>query len=33
LRYIGSEAAADMRNRAIATLEEYFGLEAAPAYR
>jgi D-alanyl-D-alanine carboxypeptidase len=33
LRYIGSEAATDMRNRAIATLEEYFGLEAAPAYR
>lgn len=32
LRYIGVEAAADMANRGIATLEEYFGLEAAPAY-
>ncbi|MCU1533064.1 MAG: D-alanyl-D-alanine carboxypeptidase family protein [Arthrobacter sp.] len=32
LRYIGSEAATDMKNRGIATLEEYFGLEAAPAY-
>jgi D-alanyl-D-alanine carboxypeptidase len=33
LRYIGAEAATDMLNRGIATLEEYFGLEAAPAYR
>jgi D-alanyl-D-alanine carboxypeptidase len=32
LRYIGPEAAADMKNRGIGTLEEYFGLEAAPAY-
>ena len=32
LRYIGVEAAADMRKRGIATLEEYFGLEAAPGY-
>nr|WP_249777122.1 M15 family metallopeptidase [Arthrobacter sp. C9C5] len=33
LRYIGAEAAGDMHKRGIATLEEYFGLEAAPAYR
>jgi D-alanyl-D-alanine carboxypeptidase len=33
LRFIGKEAAADMRGRGIGTLEEYFGLEAAPAYR
>ena len=32
LRYIGVEAATDMAKRGIATLEEYFGLEAAPAY-
>jgi D-alanyl-D-alanine carboxypeptidase len=32
LRYIGAEAATDMVNRGIATLEEYFGLEAAPGY-
>ncbi|MDQ0849306.1 D-alanyl-D-alanine carboxypeptidase [Arthrobacter sp. B3I9] len=32
LRYIGPEAATDMKNRGIGTLEEYFGLEAAPAY-
>jgi D-alanyl-D-alanine carboxypeptidase len=32
LRYIGVEAAADMRKRGIATLEEYFGLGAAPGY-
>ena len=32
LRYIGVEAATDMLNRGIATLEEYFGLEAAPDY-
>jgi D-alanyl-D-alanine carboxypeptidase len=32
LRYIGVEAATDMANRGIATLEEYFGLEAAPGY-
>ncbi|SKB46065.1 D-Ala-D-Ala carboxypeptidase. Metallo peptidase. MEROPS family M15B [Arthrobacter sp. 49Tsu3.1M3] len=33
LRFIGKEAAADMRARGIGTLEQYFGLEAAPAYR
>ena len=33
LRYIGVEAAGEMNTRGIATLEEYFGLEAAPAYR
>ncbi|SEI47999.1 D-Ala-D-Ala carboxypeptidase. Metallo peptidase. MEROPS family M15B [Arthrobacter sp. yr096] len=32
LRYVGVEAATDMANRGIATLEEYFGLEAAPDY-
>lgn len=32
LRFIGKEAAGDMRARGIGTLEEYFGLEAAPAY-
>ncbi|WP_442853093.1 M15 family metallopeptidase [Arthrobacter sp. MA-N2] len=32
LRFIGVEAATDMANRGIATLEEYFGLEAAPSY-
>ncbi|CAN7463712.1 M15 family metallopeptidase [Arthrobacter sp. LjRoot14] len=32
LRYIGVEAAADMSAKGIATLEEYFGLEAAPGY-
>lgn len=32
LRYVGVEAATDMANRGIATLEEYFGLEAAPGY-
>ena len=32
LRYIGVEAATDMFTRGIATLEEYFGLEAAPDY-
>ncbi|TQJ41738.1 D-Ala-D-Ala carboxypeptidase [Arthrobacter sp. SLBN-112] len=32
LRYVGAEAATDMVNRGIGTLEEYFGLEAAPAY-
>lgn len=32
LRFIGVEAATDMANRGIATLEEYFGLEAAPGY-
>jgi D-alanyl-D-alanine carboxypeptidase len=32
LRYVGVEAASDMRKRGIATLEEYFGLEAAPGY-
>ena len=33
LRYVGVETAAEMNARGIATLEEYFGLEAAPAYR
>lgn len=33
LRYVGVEAAGDMRKRGLATLEEYFGVEAAPAYR
>ena len=32
LRYIGPEAATAMKNAGIATLEEFFGLEAAPAY-
>jgi D-alanyl-D-alanine carboxypeptidase len=32
LRYIGVEAATDMAKRGIATLEEYFGVEAAPGY-
>ena len=32
LRFIGTEAATDMSARGIGTLEEYFGLEAAPAY-
>lgn len=33
LRFIGVQAATDMAARGIATLEQYFGLEAAPAYR
>jgi D-alanyl-D-alanine carboxypeptidase len=33
LRYIGVEAATDMRKRGITTLEQYFGLPAAPGYR
>ncbi|MHA7289861.1 M15 family metallopeptidase [Arthrobacter sp. MDT3-24] len=32
LRYIGMEAATDMANRGISTVEEYFGVEAAPGY-
>lgn len=32
LRYIGVEAATDMASRGISTLEEYFGVEAAPGY-
>jgi D-alanyl-D-alanine carboxypeptidase len=32
LRFIGVEAAGEMHARGIATLEEYFGLEAAPGY-
>ena len=32
LRYIGVEAATDMVSRGIFTLEEYFGVEAAPGY-
>ena len=29
---IGVEAAGEMNTKGIATLEEYFGLEAAPGY-
>ncbi|KNH16848.1 peptidase M15 [Arthrobacter sp. ZBG10] len=32
LRYIGVEAATEMAARGISTVEEYFGLEAAPGY-
>jgi D-alanyl-D-alanine carboxypeptidase len=32
LRYIGVAAATDMANRGINTLEEYFGVGAAPGY-
>ncbi|MFD0045963.1 D-alanyl-D-alanine carboxypeptidase family protein [Pseudarthrobacter scleromae] len=32
LRFIGVEAATDMVNRGINTVEEYFGVEPAPAY-
>ncbi|WP_426225595.1 M15 family metallopeptidase [Pseudarthrobacter sp. DSP2-3-2b1] len=32
LRFIGVEAATDMANRGISTVEEYFGVEAAPGY-
>ncbi|MCA4135112.1 M15 family metallopeptidase [Arthrobacter sp. M4] len=32
LRYVGVEAATDMRARGIATLEEYFGTGVAPGY-
>jgi D-alanyl-D-alanine carboxypeptidase len=32
LRYIGVEAASDMATRGISTVEEYFGVEAAPGY-
>lgn len=32
LRYIGLEAATDMANRGISTVEEYFGVDAAPGY-
>jgi|GEM_PF-714872 len=32
LRFIGKAAATDMATRGIGTLEEYFGLDAAPAY-
>ncbi|SDK52001.1 D-Ala-D-Ala carboxypeptidase. Metallo peptidase. MEROPS family M15B [Arthrobacter sp. ov407] len=32
LRFIGTEVAKDMSARGIGTLEQYFGLEAAPAY-
>ncbi|MEV7575051.1 M15 family metallopeptidase [Pseudarthrobacter sp. NPDC089323] len=32
LRYIGVEAAMDMASKGIFTLEEYFGVEAAPGY-
>jgi D-alanyl-D-alanine carboxypeptidase len=33
LRYVGAEAATDMRKRGIGTLEQYFGVGAAPGYR
>lgn len=32
LRYVGPEIAQDMHDRGISTLEEYFGLPAAPTY-
>lgn len=32
LRYVGVYVAADMRNRGFKTLEQYFGLPAAPRY-
>lgn len=32
LRFIGVEAATDMVRRGVPTLEEYFGVEAAPTY-
>jgi len=32
LRFIGVEATTDMANRGISTVEEYFGVEAAPGY-
>lgn len=32
LRYVGVDVATDMRERGIATLEEYFGLDPAPNY-
>lgn len=32
LRFIGAHAATDMAKRGIHTMEEYFGLEAAPGY-
>lgn len=32
LRYVGRNLALDMKNRGIAALEDYFGLEAAPDY-
>lgn len=32
LRYVGIELATDMQSKKIATLEEYFGLPAAPKY-
>ncbi|MGR0219080.1 M15 family metallopeptidase [Agromyces sp. ZXT2-6] len=31
-RYVGTELAAEMRTRGITTLEEFFGLPAAPVY-
>ncbi len=32
LRFIGVDAASDMATRGISTVEEYFGVEAAPGY-
>jgi len=32
LRFIGVEATTDMANRGISTVEEYFGVDAAPGY-
>ncbi len=32
LRFVGTETAGDMRDQGIVTLEEYFGLPAAPGY-
>jgi D-alanyl-D-alanine carboxypeptidase len=33
VRYVGVELAAEMRTTGVTTLEEFFGLPAAPAYR
>jgi len=32
IRYVGTELATEMRNQGIQTLEEFFGLPAAPSY-
>jgi zinc D-Ala-D-Ala carboxypeptidase len=32
LRFVGTELAADMHGKRVATMEEYFGLPAAPGY-
>lgn len=33
IRYVGKELAAEMRNKVVETLEEFFGLPAAPNYQ